>query len=210
MIAKIKGNTIMKIHFVTSNSGKVKSLQNYFDFKGRNDVMVLQMNFNLIEPQADTVAEVSLSKAKQAFKALKRPVLVDDSGLCIDVLNGFPGVYAKYVYSTIGAEGIVKLMAGETNRHGQFIGTATYIDEKGKSYQFHRQQSDIYIADSVSPINSPLAWSVLWKICRLKGYDKVLSEMTADEISKYYAKNELNGTLPLFANWFIKNNEKIK
>ena len=91
----------MKIHFITSNKGKIKSLNSYFQNLGRPDVEIIPTNLNLIEPQADTVAEVSLFKARQAFQQLKEPVLVEDGGFAIEALNGFPGVYTKYANQTL-------------------------------------------------------------------------------------------------------------
>lgn len=194
----------MNIHFVTSNRGKAGTLQSYFDFKGRKDIKIIRTDLDLVEIQADTVAEVSMNKARQAYEKIKSAVLVDDSGLAIEALNGFPGVYAKYVYSTIGAEGIVKLMAGETNRNAKFLGTATYIDKDGKAYQFHRKSGNVLIADYVSNVNSPLAWSVLWKIVWVEKYDKMLCEMSEREINQYYEKNKSDGTLAMFADWFMQ------
>jgi XTP/dITP diphosphohydrolase len=46
--------------------------------------------------------------------------MVDDTAFSIEALNGFPGPYAAYVLSTIGNEGILKLLEGEANRNAYF------------------------------------------------------------------------------------------
>ncbi len=196
----------MKIHFITSNAGKVKSLQDCFNARGRSDIQVVSTNLNLIEPQADTVADVSLFKARQAYQKLRQPLVVEDGGFAIDALNGFPGVYTKYSNCTIGAAGIIKLMMGETNRRARFISTATYIDAVGNEHQFHRRGGDVLVADRVSPVDSPLAWSVLWKIIWIEKFQKVMCEMTPDEVNAYGADGQSYSSLNAFVDWFVMNN----
>lgn len=196
----------MKIYFITSNAGKAKTLQSFFESRGRSDIEIVPTNLDLIEPQADTVAEVSLFKARQAFEQLKEPVLVEDGGFAIDALKGFPGVYTKYSNKTLGAKGIIKLMQGESNRNAKFISTATYIDVNGIEQQFHRKGGEVSIADSVSPTDSPLAWSALWKIVWIERFGKVMADMTEQEVNEYYSGGKSEGSLNIFAEWFMENN----
>ncbi len=72
------------------------------------------------EVQADSVEEVALTAARFAYAALRRPVVVDDTSLEIRALNGFPGVYANYVYRTIGLRGVLKLLEGVDDRRACF------------------------------------------------------------------------------------------
>jgi XTP/dITP diphosphohydrolase len=59
---------------------------------------------------------------------LRRRVVVDDTGLYISALNGFPGAYAAFVQKTIGNSGILRLMEGITDRTANFITAAAYAD----------------------------------------------------------------------------------
>jgi XTP/dITP diphosphohydrolase len=46
----------------------------------------------------------------EAFEKCGLPIIVEDAGLFVEALNGFPGPYSSYVYKTIGNEGLLKLM----------------------------------------------------------------------------------------------------
>ncbi len=199
----------MKIHLITSNAGKAKTLQNFFVSLGRSDIEIVptNLNLNLIEPQADNFSEVSLFKARQAFEQLKEPVLVEDGGFAIEALKGFPGVYTKYINQTLGAEGIIKLMNGVENRNAKFVSTATYIDVNGQEHQFHRKGGEVSIANEISKVDSPLAWSVLWKIVWIERFQKRMAEMTEDEVNQYYSGGKSEGSLNIFATWFVENNK---
>ncbi len=47
-------------------------------------------------------------------------IFIEDSGLFVEALRGFPGVYSAYVSKTIGYKGILRLMKGEENRKAYF------------------------------------------------------------------------------------------
>jgi XTP/dITP diphosphohydrolase len=72
------------------------------------------------EIQSESLEEIALHAARVAYATLRKPLLVDDSGLFIEALNGFPGPYSSYVYKKIGVRGILKLMSGEANRRACF------------------------------------------------------------------------------------------
>jgi len=72
------------------------------------------------EIQSESLEEVALHAARVAYATLRKPLVVDDSGLFIEALNGFPGPYSSYVYSKIGLWGILKLLEGLENRRACF------------------------------------------------------------------------------------------
>ncbi len=72
------------------------------------------------EIQADSLEEVVDFALDYLAKQIKGNFIVDDSGLFINALNDFPGVYSAYVHKTIGNEGILKLMQGINNRRAYF------------------------------------------------------------------------------------------
>ncbi len=106
-----------EIYLVTSNPHKTREFISALESLGIN---VKQVGIDLMEPQADTLEEIAEFKARQAYDKIGKPVLVEDSGLFIHALNGFPGMYSSYVFRTIGNEGILKLMENEKNRDAIF------------------------------------------------------------------------------------------
>jgi len=93
--------------FITQNPGKVAELQAKAHEFG---LEVVQVNASYPELQADTLEEVvrhGLNYCKEKFPS---PFIIEDSGLFIGDLRGFPGPYSSYVHKTIGNTGVVKLI----------------------------------------------------------------------------------------------------
>ncbi len=107
------------IYFVTSNKGKFAEAQNIIPD-------LVQLDIGYTEIQADTLEEVVLFGMRELSSRLNAPFIIEDAGLFIDALNGFPGVYSAYVQKTIGNEGILKLMDGAEKRDAVFRSIVGY------------------------------------------------------------------------------------
>lgn len=83
------------------------------------------------ELRSDDPCEIVKVAAKTFAEKLGKAVVVEDSGLFIDALKGFPGTCTKYVHERIGNTGILKLMKGEKNRRCQYKSAVGYC-EPGK------------------------------------------------------------------------------
>tara|TARA_B100000941_G_scaffold31138_1_gene18528 strand:- start:10091 stop:10801 length:711 start_codon:yes stop_codon:yes gene_type:complete len=102
---------IMRLLFLTTNLGKVAEARNFFQ---RYGISVDQLEFDAVEPQASELEVVAMSKIEQAAAFLQDSedmILVEDAGLFVDSLDGFPGVYSSYALETIGNHGILKLIS---------------------------------------------------------------------------------------------------
>lgn len=64
------------------------------------------------EVQADTTEEVSRKSCEHLIEKVEGDFFLEDTGLFIRSLKGFPGVYSSYVQSTIGNPGILRLLEG--------------------------------------------------------------------------------------------------
>jgi len=106
----------VRLTVITSNEGKMKEYAQALSVLG---IEVVQCRIPYTEIQADTLEEVVLNGIEQ-LTAERDSFIIDDSGLFIKKLNGFPGVYSAYVMKTLGNEGILKLMDGVENREANF------------------------------------------------------------------------------------------
>ena len=107
----------MKINVITSNPGKVAEYQREFDHLG---IEMVHLRVNYDEIQSFDLEEVVIKGMEEIKGRGIENFIIDDSGLFVDALAGFPGVWSAYVQKTISNKGILKLMAGESNRDARF------------------------------------------------------------------------------------------
>lgn len=89
----------MKFIIATNNAKKLKELERILKPLGINAVSAKEAGIVLddVEETGTTFAENAFIKANSAFQKTGMPAVADDSGLCVDALNGRPGVYtARY------------------------------------------------------------------------------------------------------------------
>ena len=86
------------------------------------------LNIEAIEVQADSIEDVAKASAVDAAKKCGLPIIVEDAGLFIKALNGFPGPYSSYVFRTIGTKGILKLMNDLQKRSAWFESVVAFYD----------------------------------------------------------------------------------
>lgn len=99
-------------------------------------VVVRQVDLALPEIQADTVREVALRKALDAFSVLREPLVVHDCGLCVAALGDWPGPYTKNANDKLGTEGLLRLLDGVTDRRAGWDDTIVYVDGDGVAKVF--------------------------------------------------------------------------
>ncbi len=120
----MSGNELI---LITNNQHKIAELKPVFEEYG---LKFTTNPYSKVEIRSDEVAEVAEVAAKHAFNELKGLVVVDDTGLYIDSLNGFPKAYAAFVLRTIGIEGILRLMDGIDDRSARFVTAVGFSDGK--------------------------------------------------------------------------------
>ena len=114
-----------RLVLMTQNQHKLTELRPLFE---RFDVSFETTSMEKFEIRADNVEAVAHEAAITAYDVLKQPVVLDDSGLLVDALNGFPGTYSAYVSKTIGNAGILRLMNNIDKRTAKFVTAVGYAD----------------------------------------------------------------------------------
>ncbi len=115
-----------KFVLATHNPNKVREMSNILGKFGVEVVSPKELGITVdVEETGTTFAENSMLKAKAICEASGLPAIADDSGLCVDALNGGPGVYsARYGGEGLDDRGrymlLLSSMQGQTTRAAHF------------------------------------------------------------------------------------------
>ena len=74
----------------------------------------------MLEVQNDDIEIIANTSVKEAQTRVSGPIIVEDAGLFIKELNGFPGPYSAYIHKTLGCKWILKLLDGLEDRTAEF------------------------------------------------------------------------------------------
>ena len=124
----------LHVLFATSNRGKLEEARAILAPLG---ISVEQFDGKGIEIQADTNREIAAYASRGAAKKAGRAVLVEDAGLYVEALGGFPGPYSAYAFKTIGAAGILALLRScPSKRAARFVSSVAYCEPLGEPSLF--------------------------------------------------------------------------
>ena len=120
---------IKMIYFITSNENKFKEAEEIFAAHG---ISLEQKHAPYPEIQADTLEEV----VEEGLKSISEEnVFIEDAGLFVDALGGFPGVYSRYVEDTLGNEAVLKLLKDVKERGAVFKSVVGYKGSEIKIFE---------------------------------------------------------------------------
>ncbi len=128
----------MKIVAATTNKGKVREFQEVLGGIGCEVVSMQDVGLNLeIEETGSTYKENALIKARAVSLLCDCAVMADDSGLCVDALDGAPGLYSAR-FAGDGAtdedrnQKLLAAMRGVENRHAEYVACIAFIFPDGR------------------------------------------------------------------------------
>lgn len=162
--------------FVTGNHSKLKEFEDILGMK------LDHIDIDLDEIQSIEVEEVAKHKAKQAFEILKKPVIVDDTGLYFEEWNGFPGALVKFLIKKVPLDKICSLV--KENRKAKAITCIAYCDEKGTKSFIGEAGGEIA---KESRGNNGFGWD---SIFIPKGYGKTFAEMDSATKNNSFMRKE--------------------
>ena len=157
---------------------------------------------DLTEIQDNSLSKIAMEKCLDAWNKWNKekgfrttkPVIVEDDGLFIDSLSGFPGPFSSYVFDTIGNNGILRLVGNK--RDAQFVSVIAFCESNAQQMIFESN-----VIGTISKNVQGKGW----------GYDPIF---IPEKQNKTYAeladKNKLSHryeSLKKFADWFNNKQE---
>ena len=201
----------MKLIYGTGNQGKIKQVRDYLKTTDMDlDIISIKdLGFNEeIEENGKTFEENSLIKAKAIKKYCDKKniegiIITDDSGLCVDCLDGRPGIYsARYAGDHAPQEVVLnKLLreieeyeqkTGIKNRKAQFICVITAILTNGKIIQTIGKDNG-KIAETCG-VMGKLTYDPVFIP---EGFDKPMSEIDDKDLGKTHREKALLELIPI-------------
>ncbi|MDH3656928.1 MAG: RdgB/HAM1 family non-canonical purine NTP pyrophosphatase [Nitrosopumilus sp.] len=175
------------LFFASSNNYKYQEAKKILESFG---IKLGFFKYDLEEIQSNSLMDIASKKAKDAFLKYKKPVIIEDDGLFINSLDGFPGPYSSYAFKTIGNKGILNLL--KNNRKAKFVSIITFCDKKIlKSF-------DGKLEGTISKSQKGKGW----------GYDPIfIPKNTRKTFAEINNKNELSHrykALKKFSNWYLQ------
>lgn len=159
----------MKLTFITSNAVKAAQLGWHLNYPVEHQKLVLP------EIQSLDLREVVAHKAREAYKQVGSPVLVEDFSLVLNALGKLPGPFIKWFWDEIGPAGVCRL-PNDFDDHSA-VATVAFGLYDGKDLHIFEGQAQGTIAQS--PRGEALFGSD--SIFIPVGHSKTWSEMSQKE-----------------------------
>lgn len=129
---KAARKALRRLTLVTHNPGKVREFRAALSGA---PVEIHHLDRTYHELQADTLEEVASFGLQELASEVEGDFCLEDSGLFIDALHGFPGVYSAYVLQTVGLNGVLKLLKGAEDRRARFASVVA-LSAHGETHLF--------------------------------------------------------------------------
>lgn len=162
--------------FVTGNHQKLKEFEEILGIKLNHS------DLDLEEIQSINVEEVAEHKARQAYALLNEPIIVEDTGLYFEDLNGLPGALIKHFVKKLSLEKICSLV-GE-NRNARAVTCICYFD--GEEIKIFVGETEGEVAREPRGTNG-FGWDPIFIP---EGYEKTFAELSDEEKTSKFMRKE--------------------
>ena len=151
-----------------------------------------------VEIQSDSLEEIAKASVIDAFNRCHLPVIVEDAGLFVDALKGFPGPYAAYVYKTISNPGMLKLMENVDDRKATFRSAVAYYDGLSEPVCFEGEAVGRIAYDEIwGDLKTGFGFDPIFQP---RGSKKTFAEMTIREKNGF---SHRANAMQKFAKWYM-------
>ena len=171
---------INKLVIATANKHKLTEIQNIFKDSAK-EILPMPADLGEIIEDGNSFIENSLIKAKAVYNHTKLPSLADDSGICINALNGEPGIYsARYGGENLGykekMQMILDKLKNKNDRTAYFITSAVCVLDDNYYIALEGRVDGVII-------ESPKGFDGFGydPIFKPNGYDITYAEMTLEQ-----------------------------
>lgn len=187
-----------QIVLATSNPHKVEEINAIVD---GIEFILPPKGFDPLE-NGKTFEENSMIKAKEANRLTGKITLADDSGLCVDFLNGEPGIHSAR-YAPTAKERIDKLLDvldGAENRKAKFVCVMTLLNADGSLLKQVRGECHGKIDISQKGKNG-FGYDPIFIV---DGFNQTMAELSEDEKNKIsHRANALKGIVEFLKEFYI-------
>lgn len=181
------------IFFATNNINKFSEARKVL---GHYNIAVGMLKVKTLEIQSENIEEIAKASVTDAYEKCGFPLIVEDAGLFVKALKGFPGPYTSYAYKTIGNEGLLRLMEGVENRKAKFQSVVAYYDGKSPSPLCFKGEVQGEITREVKIGTSGFGFDPVFKPVNK---DKTFAEMSIAEKNRYSHRAK---AFRKFAEWY--------
>lgn len=191
---RLRGHVIF---FATNNIHKFNEARHVLaEYK----IAVGMLRIKSLEIQSERLEEIAEASVIDAFEKCGLPIIVEDAGLFVNALNGFPGPFAAYVFRTIGNEGLLKLMQNIKNRKARFESVIAYLslDLRYPKYFKGEVRGDIVTEEKRRKENLGFGFDPIFKPSHAS---ETFAEMSISEKNSFSHRAE---AFRAFADWYKK------
>ncbi|KAI0503288.1 inosine triphosphate pyrophosphatase-like protein [Xylaria bambusicola] len=146
-----------EVNFITGNANKLSEVRAILEPTG---IAVRNQALDLPEIQG-SLEDVTREKCRVAADLVGGPVLVEDTCLCFNALNGLPGPYIKWFMKSIGHEGLNNLLVAYDDKSAQAVATFGFCEGPGQEVLLFQGRTDGKIVPARGPTH--FGWDAVFE-----------------------------------------------
>ncbi|CCT72737.1 probable inosine triphosphate pyrophosphatase [Fusarium fujikuroi] len=178
-----------EINLITGNANKIVDIKAILAPSG---IAVRNQSLDLPEIQG-SIEEITIAKCRRAAEMVGGPVVVDDTALCFNAMNGMPGPYIKFFLEALGPEKLHLLLAGFSDKTAEAVATIGYCEGPGHEPVLFQGRID----GTIVPARGVMRYG--WQTCfQPDGMVLTLAEMPNKE---KHGMSHLSKALQKFSKW---------